>query len=274
MITHTVEVKFNCKICKDIVTVKSASPADYKKFWNRNAQKWCDILTRHMFDSHSDKDKTKQELKSAWESYYDRTEVTLLERSKDTKEELDELLKSWKCIICNFVPPEYLVKTMARHYVIQHFSDATEYFLEEYFLGDRCQKCNKDININSQGSLRLGKLVHIGYIHQELLPLLKQDSEKLSQFMYPVKKENKSFVCDECGKVFTKKQHHKTHIFNHTGLRPFQCCQCQKSFRSKHEVKIHNRIHTGYKPFSCKVCDQSFSQSGNLKKHEERHNLS
>ena len=222
MITHTIEVKFNCKIFKDVVTVKSGSPDDYKNFWHGNAQKWCNFLTRHLFDNHPNKTISKEEFKLSWELYYDRTEVTLLERLKDTKEELDDILKSWKCKICNFVPPEKLIITMARHYIMQHFREAIEYYLKEYFLGDKCQKC--------VGSLRFGKHVHIGYIHQELLPLLNQDSVELSQFLYPLKKEKKSFVCDECGKVFLKKQHHATHIFSHTGIRPFQCSQCQKSY--------------------------------------------
>ena len=133
-------------------------------------------------------------------------------------------------------------------------------------MGDKCQKC--------VGSLRLGKLVHIGYIHQELLPLLNQNLVSLSQFVYPLKKAKTTFVCDECGKVFLTKQHHATHIFSHTGLRPFQCSQCQKSVKSKVALKFHNRSHTGYRPFTCKVCDKTFSQSGNLRTHEKKHNLS
>ena len=119
--------------------------------------------------------KTKEEFNSDWESNFDRTELALLERSKDTKKEHDKTLKSWKCIICQFVTKANLIRTMAQHYVMQHFSEAIEYFFEEYFVGDKCQKLNSDVKKNSQGSLRSGKLVHVGLLHEELYPLLKRD---------------------------------------------------------------------------------------------------
>ena len=111
--------------------------------------------------------------------------MTLMERSKNTKEELNDILKGKKCKICSFLTTDSLLNTMTRHYVMQHFSEALEYFFGEYFFGAKCQKCNSDINKNSQGSIRLGKLVHVGFIHKELHPLLSQGSEKLSQYIYP-----------------------------------------------------------------------------------------
>ena len=124
MITHTIEVKFNSKICKDVVTVKSGSPEDCKNFWHGNAQKWSDLLTRHLLDNHSNEIISKEKFKLSWELYYDTPKVELLERLKNTKEELDDVLKSWNCKICNLVPSEKLIITMARHYIMQHFREA------------------------------------------------------------------------------------------------------------------------------------------------------
>ena len=69
-----------------------------------------------------------------------------MERSNKTKEELNDILKSKTCKVCSFVTTDSLLKTTTRHYVMQHFSETLEYFVEEYFIGDKCQKCNSDIN--------------------------------------------------------------------------------------------------------------------------------
>ena len=107
------------------------------------------------------------------------------------------------------------------------------------------------------------------------------------------------FICDKCGKGFTKKQnlvkHSRIHIkipeltcdvcgrsFNfksnlsvhlriHTGYQPFVCNECGKRFKTKSHLMIHNRTHTREQPYVCNECGQRFRQRSHLVAHSRIH---
>uniref|UniRef100_A0A1I8B8R0 C2H2-type domain-containing protein n=1 Tax=Meloidogyne hapla TaxID=6305 RepID=A0A1I8B8R0_MELHA len=73
-------------------------------------------------------------------------------------------------------------------------------------------------------------------------------------------KNNKSYVCNICGRQYCRKSTLKAHMKNHVGERPFICPICGKHFSQAANLTAHRRVHTGEKPFSCPVCYRPFSQ--------------
>lgn len=104
-------------------------------------------------------------------------------------------------------------------------------------------------------------------------------------------KQEKSFQCDHCEKIFAikfkLKDHLKYHIKEqckicdklivssimkahlrevHGGTKNrFECEKCQKSYTRKGQLKIHLQSHEG--KFRCNVCDKIFSTPLALKRH-------
>ncbi|VEN38665.1 unnamed protein product [Callosobruchus maculatus] len=84
-------------------------------------------------------------------------------------------------------------------------------------------------------------------------------------------KGKKMFLCNFCGKNYTRKNGLDRHILSHTGVKPFECKECGKRYITKDTLKTHILTHTGIKAFKCQLCGKNFTQSSHLSYHMKRH---
>ncbi|XP_044739025.1 zinc finger protein OZF-like [Chrysoperla carnea] len=83
--------------------------------------------------------------------------------------------------------------------------------------------------------------------------------------------QEKTHLCNHCGKTFLTKLRLIEHIRLHTGEKPIRCTICNKSFTHASMLSSHRKIHTGEKPYSCKYCGTAFRLKVALKMHEAIH---
>lgn len=77
----------------------------------------------------------------------------------------------------------------------------------------------------------------------------------------------KSYICEYCGKSFTKRFLLKAHMYRHSGEQPFPCHLCPKKFVARYSLKLHLRRHAGIKSYSCSLCSTQKSTGAELKAH-------
>ncbi|KAG5884491.1 hypothetical protein JTB14_001286 [Gonioctena quinquepunctata] len=101
---------------------------------------------------------------------------------------------------------------------------------------------------------------------------IKEESDEEPEFVKGRKlKGKRRFLCNYCGKNYTRKNGLERHILSHTGVKPFECKECGKCYITKDTLKTHFLTHTGIKAHKCKVCQKSFTQSSHLSYHMRRH---
>ncbi|XP_069810674.1 oocyte zinc finger protein XlCOF8.4-like [Dendropsophus ebraccatus] len=86
-----------------------------------------------------------------------------------------------------------------------------------------------------------------------------------------VHKDERPFVCSECGKTFSRKYNLVLHQRIHTGEKPYSCPVCGKCFTQNSRFLVHQRTHTGEKPYSCTVCGRCFTYKSVLDGHLKIH---
>ena len=85
--------------------------------------------------------------------------------------------------------------------------------------------------------------------------------------------DKKSFMCDQCGKLFAKKWEYQNHRRgSHSDLKPFQCGICKmKAFTTAGRLQSHLK-HCGKDPdLQCNVCGKKFAIEHNYTRHVREH---
>lgn len=75
-----------------------------------------------------------------------------------------------------------------------------------------------------------------------------------------VHKEERPFICDQCGQSFKWSSALKVHMQWHRQEKNYLCSECGKKFTAKKNLIEHLNIHTGKRPFVCEHCNASFVQ--------------
>ncbi|KAG5896121.1 hypothetical protein JTB14_006908 [Gonioctena quinquepunctata] len=83
--------------------------------------------------------------------------------------------------------------------------------------------------------------------------------------------EDKSIICDICGKKLKDRSKYKFHKRIHLGDKPHSCSVCAKNFIKKECLEEHMRTHTGEKPYRCEVCGKAFAQRAPYWYHRKTH---
>nr|XP_032642515.1 zinc finger protein 774-like isoform X2 [Chelonoidis abingdonii] len=81
----------------------------------------------------------------------------------------------------------------------------------------------------------------------------------------------RSYVCSECGRGFTQQSNLTNHYRTHTGKRAHVCPECGRGFIHQSTLTTHLRTHTGEKPYKCSVCAKCFSRLSTLLEHQRTH---
>lgn len=81
----------------------------------------------------------------------------------------------------------------------------------------------------------------------------------------------KKYICDICGKEFSRPNYLVKHMVVHKDDYPFQCNTCERKFKRFDSLREHLRVHTGERPFTCEYCQKSFVRLKNLKMHIRIH---
>ncbi|KAL4714832.1 hypothetical protein ACJJTC_002691 [Scirpophaga incertulas] len=81
----------------------------------------------------------------------------------------------------------------------------------------------------------------------------------------------KTYVCESCGRVFSRRDYLYKHGLTHTGTKRYACPHCDSKFAQRSSLTVHIRKHTGERPYSCDLCPQRCVSSSNLRAHRRRH---
>uniref|UniRef100_A0A1I8NZR3 Protein krueppel n=1 Tax=Stomoxys calcitrans TaxID=35570 RepID=A0A1I8NZR3_STOCA len=84
--------------------------------------------------------------------------------------------------------------------------------------------------------------------------------------------ERKTKKCTECESRFTSKAQLEAHVnFKHKNDKNFICEECGLSLRTNSNLRQHLLTHTDLKPFECEVCKKKFKNNSRLRIHMDTH---
>ncbi|XP_062863097.1 zinc finger protein 271 [Trichomycterus rosablanca] len=82
------------------------------------------------------------------------------------------------------------------------------------------------------------------------------------------------YLCNTCGRKFTRTSDVRRHQLTHTGERPFRCTHCEKTFQHSWDLTKHCRKFHGEATFSCSLCSGQFINLRALTAHHKKNHAS
>ncbi|KAJ8675113.1 hypothetical protein QAD02_010899 [Eretmocerus hayati] len=126
----------------------------------------------------------------------------------------------------------------------------------------QCNNCYK--NFLSLKSLDSHKKLDDSCIRLKTL----KKSNKITKSRYmPEGNDRDGYLCTQCNKRISSKDHLKRHESIHRGERPFQCSECDRCFNLQSTMRVHVLAHYDIKPYVCYKCDLKYSQRSALMTH-------
>ncbi|XP_073955973.1 uncharacterized protein [Choristoneura fumiferana] len=82
--------------------------------------------------------------------------------------------------------------------------------------------------------------------------------------------KNHKFCCDSCPAEFNSRAALVSHLYLHSGLRPFRCAHCPCAYTSQSALTRHLKQHSDVK-YVCDHCDRPFKVKTALVSHLDTH---
>ncbi|XP_065357727.1 zinc finger protein weckle [Calliphora vicina] len=79
-------------------------------------------------------------------------------------------------------------------------------------------------------------------------------------------KNEKPFICEECGLCLRTNSNLRQHMLIHTDIAPYECEVCKKKFKNKTRLKTHLDIHSPNKHV-CNICGLQLNSRATLNRH-------
>ncbi|CAH1784142.1 unnamed protein product [Owenia fusiformis] len=86
-------------------------------------------------------------------------------------------------------------------------------------------------------------------------------------------KQERTFICDQCGKGFLNKTGLINHEGTHITVKAYKCSHCDKMYKTETLRKLHERRHTtDASRYICDICGLTFMYKSSLASHTNVHN--
>lgn len=84
--------------------------------------------------------------------------------------------------------------------------------------------------------------------------------------------QDRPHVCPVCSKSFVRKDVYSQHMRAHDHQHPkYMCQECGKCFTRRNCLQAHHLHHMPEKKHACKICQKTYFTKINLKRHEATH---
>lgn len=138
-----------------------------------------------------------------------------------------------------------------------------------------CSKCGLNIT-NTPKLIRKHEATHKSYPKTYDCAHCKSTFKSRGYLLNHIRTHvQRKLSCHECGRLFTRTDHLKTHIqvvHNSNDAEYFRCDLCDFKSFLKQNLRVHMLVHlTGENRFQCKYCEKVYNYKCDLKRHVYRH---